>query len=328
MSFQILTTTQSLPQGEQPVMVLTDGTARAEVWPGMGFNCLRWSIGDLKMLYTAPDWATNPVPTRSGIPVLFPFPNRIRGGRFSFSGRDWPLPLNCAKKANAIHGWACRNPWRVVDSQTTATSASITGEFQASIDAPAIAKLWPADYRLRITITLLSDALVYSTLIENPDSTPLPCGLGFHPYFAVPFSGSDLSSVMAAFPGPTLWESEDNLPTGRKIPVGAGQDLRTPRPYSELQLDDLYTDLTAREGGIDCGYLEQAGVGRLELIASRDFRELVAFTPTHRQALCLEPYSCATDAVNLQAPGLDAGWWVLAPGEVRPTEVVYRFIKS
>ena len=39
-----------------------------------------------------------------------------------------------------------------------------------------------------------------------------------------------------------------------------------------------------------------------------------AFTPPHGQAICLEPYTCPTDALNLQAQGMDAGVLELAPG--------------
>ena len=45
------------------------------------------------------------------------------------------------------------------------------------------------------------------------------------------------------------------------------------------------------------------------------FRELVAFTPPTRASVCLEPYTCITDAVDLQPQGIDAGWRVLAPGD-------------
>jgi aldose 1-epimerase len=41
---------------------------------------------------------------------------------------------------------------------------------------------------------------------------------------------------------------------------------------------------------------------------------LVVFTPPHRQAFCVEPYTCTTDAVNLQQRGVDAGWLTLPPG--------------
>lgn len=55
-----------------------------------------------------------------------------------------------------------------------------------------------------------------------------------------------------------------------------------------------------------CGYqlIQQAGPA---------FRELVVYTPPNRNAVCLEPYTCATDAVNLQPRGIDAGWRVLEP---------------
>jgi aldose 1-epimerase len=44
------------------------------------------------------------------------------------------------------------------------------------------------------------------------------------------------------------------------------------------------------------------------------FRDLVIFTPPHRQAFCVEPYTCTTDAINLQARGIESGWQVLPPG--------------
>ncbi len=43
------------------------------------------------------------------------------------------------------------------------------------------------------------------------------------------------------------------------------------------------------------------------------FREIVVYTPPGRNAVCLEPYTCATDAINLQQRGIDAGWQVLEP---------------
>ena len=45
------------------------------------------------------------------------------------------------------------------------------------------------------------------------------------------------------------------------------------------------------------------------------FRELVAFTPPHRHAVALEPYTCTPDAINLQQRGVDAGWRVLDAGQ-------------
>jgi aldose 1-epimerase len=49
------------------------------------------------------------------------------------------------------------------------------------------------------------------------------------------------------------------------------------------------------------------------------------FTPAHRQAVAIEPYSCSADASNLQARGIDSGWLTLAPGETRDAAVEYRW---
>src|SRR5262249_31137198 len=82
------------------VMVLSDPATgcRAEVWPALGFNCIGWHVpcrGQvLDLLYADPELFHGGKPTRSGIPILFPFPNRIRDGRFSWQGKEYHLPAN------------------------------------------------------------------------------------------------------------------------------------------------------------------------------------------------------------------------------------------
>jgi aldose 1-epimerase len=89
-------------------------------------------------------------------------------------------------------------------------------------------------------------------------------------------------------------------------------------------VDDVLTSVwaTASPGTPGLRYIGSmrqgaAGGGGLELrlFASLAFRELVVFTPAHRQAFCLEPYTCTTNAINLQQSGTDAGWVCLQPGQ-------------
>jgi aldose 1-epimerase len=109
---------------------------------------------------------------------------------------------------------------------------------------------------------------------------------------------------------------EESLPTGEKQAVDGGRDLNAPRRFGELNLDDVLTDLPASpvvDGLIERGIL-QGDEAELRIQCSPDFRDMVVFTPPHRHAFCVEPYTCTTDAVNLQARGIDAGWQVLPPG--------------
>src|SRR5262249_4683208 len=144
------------------VYVLSDSASStgAEVWPALGFNCYRWqapSKGNVfDLLYSDPQLFAGGKPTRSGIPILFPFPNRIRDGRFTWQGKDYQLPLNDPSQKNAIHGFACFKPWRVVEQGADTNGAWLTGEFQGSHDAPESLERWPADYRLRITYRLMA----------------------------------------------------------------------------------------------------------------------------------------------------------------------------
>jgi aldose 1-epimerase len=301
------------------VAVLRDAKNCLEVWPALGFHAYRWQAGGHELLYRNSQFFTDNRPTRSGIPVLFPFPNRIRDGRFTWDSKQYQLPLGDSTGKNAIHGFAFKHAWRVVDHGADAVNAWITGEFHGSTDAPETLPLWPSDYRLRLTYRLFENVLRIEAHVDNPGTKPLPFGLGFHPYFLLaPFGGAQ--AIIAAGAA-KLWELIDNLPSGRIIDVDAKRDLRGGREYADLQLDDVRTGLMpfARDRDDRLGMIgvvrHPSGERMLTVWTSDDFRELVLFTPPHREAICLEPYTCTTDAINLEQRGIDAGLRVLEPGE-------------
>jgi aldose 1-epimerase len=330
MAFQIDSMQKPAGGSEHSVFRLSspDQKAQAEVWPSLGGNCLRWQVpsaaGSLDLLYVAPDWEQNPIPTRSGIPVLFPFPNRIRAGQFNFAGTNYQLPLNDPSKQNAIHGFACRSAWRVVDQGTSSEAAWLTAAFQASIDALQWLRLWPADYRLTLTYRLETHRLHLEAKIENPDQRLLPFGLGYHPYFR-----TDEDACVARVPALMTWTLENSLPTGQLQPVDERTDLRVPRPVEDLRLDDIYTHFGKTTAHSDFGHLRGELIfpkhGTLRVWTDAEFTELVAFTPPHRKATCLEPYTCVTDAVNLQSKSSCAGWRHLQPGQSFTARVVLDF---
>lgn len=335
MAFNVSTREAKAGDRAGTVYVLESDAARAEVWPSHGFNCLRWQVrrpdgswGDL--LYTAPDWDTNPVPTRSGHPVLFPFPNRLNRGRFTFDGRDYQLPLNESTGTHAIHGSTPRNPWRVTGTTADADSASVTGEFQLSKDAPTA--VWPADARISLTYRLTPVALRIEARIDAADGQPLPFGLGYHGYLrpASAPAGERADEWVLQTATAAEWECEGNIPTGRRVPVPAERDFRTPRPIGTTVLDHLFVadvpaDAPAGSPVPVAALRHPTRGGTLTVSASPSFGQLVLFIPPHRQAVAIEPYTCATDSPNLEAAGHPAGWRVLRPGEAFAADVEYRW---
>jgi aldose 1-epimerase len=304
------------------IYVLEDGSGgRAEVWPALGFNCYRWQVQrpgqSLELLYQAPDLFPHGRPTRSGIPVLFPFPNRIRDGRYTWDGRTYQLPLDDPAKKNAIHGFACHHPWRIAAHGADAASAWITGVFRCSQDAPDSRALWPADHEIQLTYRLSKGSLHLEAEVYNPDRVPLPFGLGYHPYFRIPFTATATTDdCLLAVPARSVWKLEESLPTGERVPVDASCDLNRPRRFGDVSVDTVLTDLPTASGELpERAVIEGAPGATLRVFAGMEFRDLVVFTPPHRQAFCVEPYTCTTDAINLQTRGIETGWRVLPPGE-------------
>jgi aldose 1-epimerase len=327
MGFRVASEQRPAPGGlDGTVYVLHDDAgSRAEIWPAKGFNCYRWQTAvagqAVEVLYADPEFFGAGKPTRTGVPILFPFPNRIRDGSFTWEGKAYQLPLNDPSGKNAIHGFPCRKPWRVVGQGADADSAWVTGEFAGAADAPEARDLWPADYRLRITYRLRGAVLRVEAEVTNPDRVSLPFGLGYHPYFRVPLVAGDApTNYWVESSAREMWELEDGVPTGKRVPPLAAKDLTQGKRFTDLTLDDLFTDLETPASAAPGNLCWRAGLRQSEkdievqLLTSPSFRELVLFTPPHRQAVAIEPYTCATDAMNMQQRGIDAGLLVLQPG--------------
>ena len=304
---------------EDSALVLHDAKNRLEIWPALGLNAYRWQVCSQELLYRSPQFFAEKKPTRTGFPILFPFPNRIRDGRFAWQGKTYTLPTNDPAKKNAIHGFATGRAWRVVDQGAGAGSAWVTGEFHGSVDAPETLTQWPADYRLRVTYRLFNRVLRVEADAGNPDSKTLPFGVGYHPYFSLaPFGGPQAFVTVAAS---KRWELIDNLPTGKLLDLDEQRDLRHGQSFSALQLDDVMTSLYTfaydqqDHLGLTGVVQHPSGERMLTLWTSQAFREMVLFTPPHREAICLEPYTCTTDAINLSPRGIDSGLQILQPGE-------------
>lgn len=323
---------EHLQDGQHAVVQLSNeqvGT-QASILPGLGFNCFSFTCNvngqPRNLLYTSD---TYPSPqdkaTHNGTPILAPFPNRIRAGQFRYRGHDYVLNCNEHGK-NAIHGFAVDQPWRIVDEKADKNAAEVTGEFQLSKDRADYLSYWPSDFRVAFRYQLKEASLLTEIIVENPGENILPFGVGTHPYFRFPLDGSGSpAQCEIVCPVKKQVELDACLPTGRLADSATASSLANGMPLDQQGFDDVFCDLEAADDGKIHHFLRdhQAKV-EMEIIHDAAFPYIVVYTPAHRQSICIEPYTCITDAINLEGGAMDTGLWHLHPGEVRHLTIEYR----
>lgn len=295
----------------------------ARVLVGQGFNCFSWrpvlEDGPREMLWAAPGYESGGErPSASGIPLLFPFGGRIGGARYEFGGREYELEPGDGL-GNAIHGFVLNRPWRVVEQ----TGARIVGEYQASVDDPTILDHWPADFRIRVSYEVRGRKLLSDIRYENPSDRLLPCGFATHAYFRLPLAeNGSVPETIVTVPAEAFWELDHMIPTGRVLPAPAHKNLLRGKALRDSQFDTVFTRLRPiKEGLIETRLADPASGRTLTQSFDTTFTQCVVYTPGHREAICMEPYTCVPDAIRLSAEGHETGLQLLEPGESFETTI-------
>lgn len=309
----------------QQIVGITDRATGsvARVLISQGFNCFSWQPvledGPREMLWAEAAFDNGDKrPSGSGIPLLFPFPGRISAAKYHFNGRDYQLEPGDAF-GNAIHGFVFNRSWRVVEQ----SEARIVGEFQAAVDDPKILERWPADFCIRVSYEVRGRELVSDIHYENSGDGPLPCGFATHAYFRLPLTeGSAVSDTIVTAPVHKFWELDRMNPTGQIQPVPAEKQLAAGVRLNDHQFDTVFTDLRPEADGLLRTKLTNPRNGRtVTQTFDASFTQCVVYTPPHREAICLEPYTCVPDAIRLTAEGHKTGLQILDPGESRQTTI-------
>jgi aldose 1-epimerase len=294
----------------------------ANILVGYGFNCYRYTpVVDgepREVLWSAPGFESGDGrSTGSGIPLLCPFPGRIQGALMVWKNNEYRLPDGDGL-GNAIHGFAHDKPWRIMER----SPRRLVGQFRAAIDLPDNQELWPADFQVTATYELEGTTLYAMYVVENLGDKALPCGLGVHPYFRLPLGPrGNADQCIIKVPVGKRWELVDMIPTGKLDTLDNPQQFADGLKFGDTDFDDVFSGLTF-ENKLCTARIEDPVNGRaLKITFSEPFRECVIYNPPHRQAICIEPYTCVPDMIRLHAREIDSGMQLLPAGEAFQTEM-------
>ena len=234
-----------------------------------------------------------------GNPILFPFPNRIPNGNFIFEGKSYHFRPNF-RNGTAIHGLVNDKPWQVEESRQPNHEAAILTTYLRSQEHSKILTQFPFPFEIKIKFQLKDKNIRLSTSIKNLGGSNMPMGFGIHPYFVAGINSNERDGCILKIPAREYWELQNCLPTGVKMQVSGNHDLQEGKKLKNIYLDDIFTDLIPAADGWT--YYELTNTiqnYKLTVSADQNFNHVVIYAPKDNNFVCIEPYTCITNAINI-----------------------------
>lgn len=226
---------------------------------------------------------------------LIPWPNRIKGGKYTWDGVEHQLDLTEPEANGAIHGLTRWASWQAVDQ----------GKDHASFhhilyNCPG----WSWVLECQIDYVLDDTGLTVRTTATNIGEGRCPYGTGAHPYLTV--GTETIDPALATVPGDVyLPVDAQGIPTGRQSVEGTEYDLRTAAELGSRRIDVSYTDLTRDADGRARVRLSTRQGSAVALWVDEAYPYLEIFTgdalpepDRRRTGLGVEPMTCAPNAFN------------------------------
>ena len=224
---------------------------------------------------------------------LIPYVNRIRGGSFTFRGKEIRLAPNMSGDPSPLHGQGWLNPWSV--EQADEASALLSYRHEAAE--------WPWAYEARQEFKVDESVLCVSLNCTNTSDEQMPCGLGQHPYF--PCSPETKIDTNVTF----AWTIDEKVLPVAKLPAAGRYDLSDRRICGQ-DLDNGFEGWTGRALMSDPDWPYE-----LEL-SSPQARFFQIYSPASGGIFVAEPVTHANAALNApETDWLELGMRILEPGE-------------
>ena len=239
--------------------------------------------------------SSDPSADGSALFPMVPFANRARGNRLRMRDGEILLQPN-TDEPWAIHGFGWQRAWDI-DVQT-ATSCKLRLESRAADPVSCVSEL----------VYDLSDAgLTVSLSALNSGTSPIPVGLGLHPYYP------HLSDTFVRFKAREFWlTAPDVLPT-EAISIPPELSFENGALVPSVLRDNCYS------GWEGPAVIEQPSLGyHLRITGDESLRFLMLYTP-QTGVFALEQQSHLSGQTIIAPDGLR----LVDPGETLSCEVTF-----
>jgi galactose mutarotase-like enzyme len=240
-----------------------------------------------------------------GIPLLYPWANRVAHRRFSVAGRDVVIdpeatPLRLDAAGLPMHGLlSAARGWEVERHEPVGDGAVLAARFHFAAH-DALMAAFPFAHELRMEASLAGARLTIATMVQASGDAPVPIAFGYHPYLRLPGLAREDWRVEVPVREQLRLDSQ-MLPTGERVSAEVHAGRLGARTF-----DDAFV---APEDGAP--FVLAGGDRRIELAFVEGFPYAQVFAPAQDDVIAFEPMTAPTNAL------VDGGAELplLAPGE-------------
>ncbi len=277
------------PSGE-PARSLVAGQLVAVFLPGRGMLGASLRLGGEELLGRVEDLpAAASRGSTAGIPLLYPWANRLGAARYRAAGREVVLDphsalLHLDEHGLPIHGvpWA-QLAWEVTEANETRLRARLDWQRKDLLG------LFPFRHRVELAVSLSPEGLLVETTVLANGGDSVPVSFGFHPYFSL--AGLARSRWRLRLPAMRrLVLDSQGLPTGAETPF-AGFD----GALDGQAFDDGFA-LPGESAALSLSSPERRLT--VELLAGYPCAQV--FAPQDKDYVALEPMTAPTNSLIAQ----------------------------
>jgi aldose 1-epimerase len=267
---------------------LSAGDLQAEFWPAAGMLGASLRFRGVELLRRVDDLdAARVKGSTAGIPLLYPWANRLSSLQYRAAGRQVSLHpsstlLHFDDHKLPMHGipWS-QLPWTVISSQPDALTARLDWLSQELL------AIFPFPHHVEMAVRLRPIELEIQTTVFADSGSPVPISFGFHPYFGIP--------------GIPRAEWTLNAPAMRKLTLdaqGIPTGVQTPSsPLAALLGNTAYDDGFALSGDQATFSIEGNGY-RIAIEFKTGFHFTQIFAPKDKDFIAIEPMTAETNALS------------------------------
>ncbi len=226
-----------------------------------------------------------------GIPLLYPWANRLSSHRFEVAGREVDVgagvpPPKADGNGLPIHGLlTAADGWQVDRHEDLGDWAELAASFPFTAESDLTAG-FPFPHTLHLLAALSTAGLWITTSVAADAGSPVPIAFGFHPYLALP--GTPRAEWRIEAPLPVrLTLDESGIPTGAREPAGPLDG-----PLGERTFDDAF--LAPRPGD---AFTLSGGGRRIEVRFDDAYPYAQLYAPAGQELIAYEPMTAPTNAL-------------------------------